>query len=348
MALENDILNDIRAFEGFRDKAYWDHGQWSIGYGTKASGKDATITKEEAEEAALKHIRSDIAANRKYGDEKGYNYNDNQLRAIGSFTYNVGRDGLRQVTKDGTRTHDEVQQKMLEYNKASGQALPALTTRRNKESTLYGTKVGDATPVMGYGSSPTFMPSTQENTDMAIKNPYGINYQTGGSQTDYGVQPAQPYAYSGTTDLNAYSPMGTSYGTGLQTDNLFQNIDLNGSQEQGGLFSSAFNGIADAFQPASDFLGGGMDWLGENASGLGALAGLGGAGWNIYSGIQGMDMARDALNAQTDALAYNKMDNERNYAREATRLNHNASVQGAPVFNDSQFMSNYNKNGVFS
>ena len=38
MDASQEIIDVIKDFEGFRSKAYWDNSQWTVGYGTRASG----------------------------------------------------------------------------------------------------------------------------------------------------------------------------------------------------------------------------------------------------------------------------------------------------------------------
>ena len=135
-----DPLSIIREFEGYREKAYWDVDKWAYGYGTKASGEDATITKEEAE-AKLKtefnKFRSMVV---KHREEHGYTWKPHQIDALAIFAYNVGSiDGL---TEDGTRGDEEISDMILEYNKMrnkNGKLVVAegLTKRREAEAKLF-------------------------------------------------------------------------------------------------------------------------------------------------------------------------------------------------------------------
>ena len=135
-----DPLAIIRKFEGYREKAYWDVDKWAYGYGSKASGADATITKEEAEAK----LKSDFAKFRsqvvKHRDEHGYSWQPHQVDALAIFAYNVGSiDGL---TENGTRGDEEISDMILEYNKARDRngklvTVKGLTRRRQAEAKLF-------------------------------------------------------------------------------------------------------------------------------------------------------------------------------------------------------------------
>lgn len=58
MSASQKIVDVIKDFEGFRSKAYWDNTQWTVGYGTRASGPDVTVTRAEAERLLMKALSS--------------------------------------------------------------------------------------------------------------------------------------------------------------------------------------------------------------------------------------------------------------------------------------------------
>ena len=69
--------------------------------------------------------------------KRGYSLSENQVAALTSFTYNLGKGALSQVTADGTRDLNTVGEKMKLYNKAGGQYLQGLQNRRNSEYALF-------------------------------------------------------------------------------------------------------------------------------------------------------------------------------------------------------------------
>jgi len=135
--VDGDIIAFIAGFEGFKEKAYDDYGQISIGFGTKATDLDQTITREEA----LKALSNDVLKARTIVlnavKEYGYDWSENQIDALTSFTYNTGQGNFSELIKDGTRGDEEISEMMLKYNKAGGKVLPGLTKRRKAEATLF-------------------------------------------------------------------------------------------------------------------------------------------------------------------------------------------------------------------
>ena len=56
MSASQEIIDLIKDFEGFRSTAYWDNKQWTVGYGTRCSGPDVTLTRAEAEKLLRERI----------------------------------------------------------------------------------------------------------------------------------------------------------------------------------------------------------------------------------------------------------------------------------------------------
>jgi GH24 family phage-related lysozyme (muramidase) len=158
------LLEMIKAKEGFSAKAFWDHKQWSIGYGTQAKDGSEVISKEEAE----KRLSADVEKRKAYvltfGKKNGYNWGEQQVDALTSFIYNLGYGALDSVTGKGKRSNEEIAKKMLEYNKASGKVNTGLAKRRGEETALFsGGAAGGGSPQMaaaGGGSTAT-LPTSQ-------------------------------------------------------------------------------------------------------------------------------------------------------------------------------------------
>lgn len=130
------LLDLIKSFEGFYPEAYWDYAQWSIGYGSFAgrnrSAPDIqTVTEAEAtrmlEQQLQRYIQNVEGINR----TGNYQWNQGQKDALISFAYNLG--SINGLTANGTRSNQVIADKMLEYNKAGGQAIAGLTRRRQIE-----------------------------------------------------------------------------------------------------------------------------------------------------------------------------------------------------------------------
>jgi len=130
----DSLIDFIIAKEGFRASAYWDVEQYTNGYGTKARSPNETITKE----VARSRLQSDLARRRafvtQYGLNNGYNWNEDQVDSLTSFAYNLGTGSLSQLTNNGTRSNREIADKIPLYNKADGQTLTGLVSRRNEEA----------------------------------------------------------------------------------------------------------------------------------------------------------------------------------------------------------------------
>lgn len=147
-----DLIEAIAAYEKFSPTAYWDEKQYSIGYGTMTTNSSEIIDEPEARRRLKERVAVDRAYVANYGKSKGYNWNDCQVDALTSFVYNLGRGGLEQVTNNGTRTNEEIANKMLEYNgvvkNGSKEVLPGLVTRRNSESSWFrsGSGISNTSP----------------------------------------------------------------------------------------------------------------------------------------------------------------------------------------------------------
>ena len=130
------LLNFVKEREGFRSEAYLDAvGIATIGWGSTRGVKlGDTITREGAEEL-LKHELSIFKRYvEKFSVKHGYNWTGYQVSALTSFSFNLGRGSIKQVTKNGTRTNEQIAQKMLLYYNAGGRKLRGLELRRIEES----------------------------------------------------------------------------------------------------------------------------------------------------------------------------------------------------------------------
>ena len=141
--ISDQLVNFIKREEKFSPKAYWDKKQYSIGYGTKAKSEDEVIDKKEAT-ARLKTALIDANSNVvSYARKKGYEFNQNEIDALTSFTYNAGSGNLYKLTANGNRTNEEIFNKLIEYNKAFDTKtqkmteLPGLTERRKREQEIF-------------------------------------------------------------------------------------------------------------------------------------------------------------------------------------------------------------------
>ena len=146
MRLDENGYKLIADFEGLRLKPYLDSVNIpTIGYGNtfyldgkKVTMLDKPITKGEAFEM-FKIIADGFA--RQVEKKLTKPVNQNQFNALVSLAYNIGIGNFYKSTllryvnlnpKDGN-----IAKEFLKWNKARGQVLKGLTSRRMKESSLY-------------------------------------------------------------------------------------------------------------------------------------------------------------------------------------------------------------------
>lgn len=136
MHINNEGLSIIKESEGLSLKAYkCPAGVWTIGYGH--TGRDVKKGMVITEEKATDLLRSDIARFERDVSyyNKIYKFTNNEFSALVSFAYNIG--SIASLTKAGTRSKEQIANKMLEYCYASGKKLNGLYTRRQKERRLF-------------------------------------------------------------------------------------------------------------------------------------------------------------------------------------------------------------------
>ena len=137
----NDLTDYIKSKEKFSPTAFWDHKQYTNGYGTEALSPTESITEEEA----VRRLNEDLTQRRNfvanYSANNNRNWSPDQIDALTSFVFNLGTGTLSQLTDNGNRTDTQIAAKMLEYNKATVngvlQPLTGLTQRRTEESNWF-------------------------------------------------------------------------------------------------------------------------------------------------------------------------------------------------------------------
>ena len=134
------LLDAIKRFEGEHLQAYKDPiGIPTIGVGlTRIHGRSVrlsdTITAEESTQFLEEEVQDFLEYVIEYSETKGYNWNSNQIGALTSFAFNLGKGSIKQLTADGKRNNKTIANKMLLYVKAGGKTLPGLVKRRKEES----------------------------------------------------------------------------------------------------------------------------------------------------------------------------------------------------------------------
>ena len=99
MTTSQQLIDVLKRMEGFAPRAYWDHSQWTVGYGTRcpndmlddydaSTGRD--ITEEEAEELLQKMLKDFEDEVNNFIDRYDLSLTQYEFDALVSFTYNCG------------------------------------------------------------------------------------------------------------------------------------------------------------------------------------------------------------------------------------------------------------------
>ena len=136
-----NALNLIKKYEGCRLTSYkCPAGVWTIGYGhTGAVDGSAIISGMRITKAkAIELLEKDVEKFAGYVDSKEFvpvKLNSNQRDALISFAFNTGAGNLKTLCKG--RTVEQIGEKIILYNKASGKTLNGLVKRRREEQKLF-------------------------------------------------------------------------------------------------------------------------------------------------------------------------------------------------------------------
>ncbi len=152
MALPQTYLDQIKKFEGFHQKPYWDYKQWTVGHGTRAAGPNDVVDQAEAD----RRLQAEIAKAAALVDGFAPGIDPGTRAALTSLTFNAGGDwmnsGLGQAIKAGNL--DQARASFQQYVKAGGQTLPGLVNRRQAELGWFGQNANDPRNVaMNSGSA---------------------------------------------------------------------------------------------------------------------------------------------------------------------------------------------------
>lgn len=129
----------IRSYEGLRLKSYQDSvGVWTIGYGTtRGIGPGMSITNEQAE----RMLMNDIARFEPELDRLAkVPMSQNQWDALMSFVYNLGSTDFGSSTLLkllNAKDYAGAAEQLPRWNKAGGQVLADVTTRRAAERAMF-------------------------------------------------------------------------------------------------------------------------------------------------------------------------------------------------------------------
>ena len=129
-------LTAIQKTEGFDPRPKWDVHQWTVGYGTKASGPDERPTKAQLDE----RFNTEISKAAATVDKLNPNLDPGTKAALTSLTFNTGdawtHSGLGQAIASGDI--GTAQRLFLQYNHVAGMYSPQIAARRSNEAQWFG------------------------------------------------------------------------------------------------------------------------------------------------------------------------------------------------------------------
>lgn len=133
----------LQAFEGFCAKPYQcPGGYWTIGYGHVLKKEEEGLYQKGIDkEIAYELLKKDLAQIEESLNRLiGVMLKQNQIDAIGSFTFNVGggafqRSQVRSLIN--REEHDQVPKELLKWVWAGGRKHKGLLYRRQKEGEIY-------------------------------------------------------------------------------------------------------------------------------------------------------------------------------------------------------------------
>ena len=139
MKISEEGIGLIKRFEGCKLKSYQDSvGVYTIGYGsTRGVGEGDVITQEEAERRLLADLET---VEKCINNSVAVELTQQQYDALCSFTFNLGCGALRGSTllkKLNDGDDDGAAQEFSRWNKAGGQILAGLVSRRKAEHDLF-------------------------------------------------------------------------------------------------------------------------------------------------------------------------------------------------------------------
>jgi GH24 family phage-related lysozyme (muramidase) len=137
-----NFVSAIRQTEGYDARPRWDVKQWTVGYGTRASGPDERVTPEQAET----RFNAEIIKAARIVDSVNPNLDAGTRAALTSLSFNTGDSWTRSGLGDRIRAGDlgAAREAFLNYNKVNGETDPGVAARRAREASWFGR--GDISP----------------------------------------------------------------------------------------------------------------------------------------------------------------------------------------------------------
>lgn len=147
----------IKEIEGFKPKAKYDYGQYSIGYGTSCKFGDYPngITEKEADKLLREDLADWEAELHKFAKKFDLTLSQQQFDALISFTYNLGSNWMyntstfRSAVIDGAKGNDFIFA-ITRWCNAGESILPGLVQRRLAEANMYLNGVYSKNPPSNY------------------------------------------------------------------------------------------------------------------------------------------------------------------------------------------------------
>lgn len=144
--MDGSYLSAIKGFEGFAQRAQWDHAQFSNGYGTKALHAGEVIDKAEAD----RRFAAAIAGAEQVVERHAPGLDEGTKAALTSLTYNAGSawtsSGLGAAVAAGDI--ERARDLFVQYSNAGGETQPGLLARRIAELQWMGGPAAAPGPVL--------------------------------------------------------------------------------------------------------------------------------------------------------------------------------------------------------
>ncbi len=149
MQASEALINYLKRIEGFAAIPYWDHAQWTVGFGSRCPEEHRErytkegIPMEEAHALLVTKINGYASVINDFIDKEGLTLNQHQFDALVSFTYNLGTawmsdksSNIRIAVVEGY-TGNEFLSAISAYCNASGEFMAGLLRRRLTEGNMY-------------------------------------------------------------------------------------------------------------------------------------------------------------------------------------------------------------------
>ena len=147
MQISQNMVDVIKSLEGFHPEPYWDHSQWSIGYGTSCGSDpdnkpDITLTEAEASEELIRVLNENYSPSvNRFCRRLDKQPSQQQFDALVDFTFNLGSswmDGCRLSRwLENPTTALELVDAMGAWCRAGGAITYQLAARRVRDALAF-------------------------------------------------------------------------------------------------------------------------------------------------------------------------------------------------------------------